>query len=438
MSLKPKLSQSQRLALTPALRQSLNILAMPLTDLTAVIEAEAAENPFLQVDHPGGDGSAYDYALATSEAPITLAESVRQQIAVMSLPDLVRDVALYLVGDLTDDGFLETEAEEVAADLRVAPDVIDQAITALQECEPVGVGAQNLTEGLTLQLIAKGITQADAEDATRHLDLFATRDWAKLQKTTGWPSDKMHKLAELIGTLSPFPAERFGETAQPITPDVLVEPDGQDGHRVMLARGVAPSVTLDRTLLAAAKGDAAAQEYSKERQARADALINAIAFRGRTLLRLVQAIIVHQHRFFSGDFSYLAPLTQVELAATLEVHPTTVCRAIAGKYVQVSGAIYPVSFFLTRATKSKADTGPSAYTVQQLIRRMIDAERPSAPLSDDEIVKKLKTDGVDIARRTVAKYRGCMNIPSSFERRRNAALQRTRPAPPGGVRSVKR
>lgn len=438
MSLKPKLSQTQRLALTPALRQSLNILAMSVTDLTAVIEAEAAENPFLLVDHPTGDGSAYDYALATSEAPVTLADSLRHQIALMSLPDPVRDIAHYLVGDLTDDGFLETTPQEAAAELGVAVGTVDQAIAALQDCDPVGVGARNIADGLILQLVAKGITRTEAEAATRHLDLFATRDWTKLQRATGWPSDKMHKLSALIGTLSPFPAERFGETAQPVMPDVIVESDGQGGHRVALARGVAPDVTVDRALLSAAKGDASAQAYSRERQARADALINAIEFRGRTLLRLVQAIVTHQHRFFSGDLGHLAPLTQVDLAARLDVHPATICRAIAGKYVQAGGAVYPVSFFLTRATKPGADAAPSAYTIQQHIRRMIDAEPPARPLSDDAIVKRLKTDGVDIARRTVAKYRGCMNIPSSFERRRKAALQRTRPAPPGGVRSVKR
>ncbi|MFV2035310.1 MAG: hypothetical protein ACC631_09425, partial [Halocynthiibacter sp.] len=139
----------------------------------------------------------------------------------------------------------------------------------------------------------------------------------------------------------------------------------------------------------------------------------------------------------SSDTSHLSPLSRYELAALLSLHPSTVGRSISGKYLQNNGTVYAFSHFFTQKLPTQDGAVISSYGVQQHIRRLVSLEADSAPLSDQDIVEKLRADGVDIARRTVAKYRRCMTIPSSFERRRLKATRRTRPVPPGCVKSVK-
>ena len=436
MALKPSLSlkQTQTIALTPELRQSLTLLRLPTADLIEHIHTAALENPLLVIGappKPRQDASAYDFALNSVAATVTLGESIRRQLAALPMPRLTRDIAIYLTGDLSETGYLETDIPETSATLGVPETEIQAAIQAIQSCEPTGVGARNLKECLLLQIIEKGIECEIAESALDHIPLLLSNQWATLCEILNISQDQIKTFVAVLKTLTPEPVTDHTTTSRPLIADIIVEEDENRGTTVSLSKSYLPDLTIDTSLLAQAKADIAAREYVKTQHARALDLIRAVQYRGETLLRIARAIVTKQHRFFIDGSNHLSPLTRITLAQQLSLHPSTVGRAIADKNLDLNGTIYPLSFFLGSGLKKGITGEVSAYVVQQSIRKIIEQETPDSPLSDDTIVKKLNADGVDIARRTVAKYRGCMNIPSSFVRRQIAAAQQAPHRSPG-------
>lgn len=436
MALKHTLSlrQTQTLALTPELRQSLTLLRLPATDLLEQIHTKALENPLLVVGSPPKSKqspSAYEFALDTVAESPTLGESIRRQLALMPLPARIRDIASYLTGDLSDIGYLESDIRETAQTLGVAEGDIETAVQAIQACEPTGVGARNLTECLLLQITEQGIDKETAGKLLKHIPQIRNCQWAELSEILDIPEEQIEAFATSLRSLTPEPAARHHSETRPLVADIIVEIDGKHRISVSLSENYLPDLTIDTDLYSQAKADAKAKAYIESQYNQAQSLIRAIQYRGKTLLRIARAIVSRQHRFFSDGRKYMSPLTRRELGEKLALHPSTIGRAIAGKNLDLDGTIYPLSFFLGAGLKKGISGEISAYAVQQTIRQLIDRESPDSPLSDDTIVKKLRADGVDIARRTVAKYRGCMNIPSSFVRRKIATAQQAPNRSPG-------
>ncbi|WP_457647549.1 RNA polymerase factor sigma-54 [Profundibacter sp.] len=436
MALKPTLSmkQTQTLALTPQLRQSLAMLRLPAVDLVEQIHTEALENPLLVIGAPRkakDSPSAYDVALNTVAETVPLGESIRRQLAMMSLPALIRDIANYLTGDLSDTGYLETDIDETAQTLGVAGGDIETAIQAIQQCEPTGVGARNLTECLLLQIVEKGIERDTAQKLLDHTPRILDGERGVLSEVLGVPDEQIETFVALLKTLKPEPVANHHPESRPLVADIIVEIGKDRRISVSLSESYMPDLAIDTDLLEQAKADAKAREYIETQYVRAQNLIRAVRYRGETLVRIARAIVTRQHRFFIDGTHHMTPLTRRALADELSLHPSTIGRAIAGKNLELDGTLYPLSFFLGAGLKKGMTGEVSAYVVQQIIRRMIEQESPDSPLSDDTIVKKLRADGVDIARRTVAKYRGCMNIPSSFVRRKIAAAQQAPHRSPG-------
>jgi len=433
MALKPTLSLKQEQTLTPQLRHSLHLLRLPTQDLLEYIHAEAQENPLLLVrarPASSGSASAYDVALSSVAATVTLGESVRQQLVTQSLPPKIRDVAIYLTGDLADNGLLETDTAETTETLGVTEAVIEQAIHAIQTCEPTGVGARNLTESLLLQMVDAGVQRDVAKGVLDNISLLLDDQWDTLSKLLGIEVAQLQPLAPLLRSFNPEPVSP-PPTTTPLIADIIVEDDENSGLSVSLSENYLPDLSLDTNLLSLAKTDFKAREYIETQTTRAKTLIRAVQYRGETLLRVARTIVTRQHRFFVDGSDYLSPLTRRELARELDLHPSTIGRTIAGKNLDLNGTLYPMSFFLGSGLKKGTSYSVSSYVVRQTICKMIAQEPPDSPLSDDAIVKKLNADGVDIARRTVAKYRGCMNIPSSFVRRKIAAAQQAPHRSPG-------
>ncbi|MHC0052104.1 RNA polymerase factor sigma-54 [Actibacterium sp. D379-3] len=432
MAVKPGLSarQTQRLSLTPALRQSLMLLHLPTADLLTEIARQAQENPLLLVHDAEGGSRAPDITAATRDLAQagTLAHSLQQQISLMPLDRPVAALAQFLTGDLTEDGYLDSTPADLSDCLGVPLDLVEAAIAALQACEPAGVAARDLAECLALQLIDRGVPRDTALAACAHLDLLAEARWKQAERQTGLPRATLEQIAATLRILSPRPASGFAETARPLIPELVVERDGGGGFTVTLNRSLLPEVRLDAALLEQLDvGDPLARSY----RGPAEALITALAYRGRTLRQVAIALTARQHRFFTQGPDHMAPLTRAELADTLGLHPSTVGRAMAGKALSFGGMVYPLDHFLSSGLTTADGGRISAFAVQRSIRRIIEHEAAEASLSDDKIAALLQREGVDIARRTVAKYRGCMKIPSSFERSRRRAAQRTRPVTPG-------
>jgi len=441
MALKPTLAltQKQRITLTPELRQSLTLLRLPLLDLIEHIRAEAIDNPLLQVSEPSANrhaDSAYDIALNSIADTITLGESIRHQLAALPIPRNVKDIAIYLTGDLSENGFLETNIPDAIIELNTTADDLEAAIEAIQSCEPTGVGARDITECLLLQLIEKGVQPATAQDVLKHVQLLVDGQWALLSNLLSLSEDRLIQIAELIRTLKPIPVAGPEATERPMVPDVSVEDTEKHGLSVTLSNLYLPELSLDTSLLSQARADPATARYIESHHMRARNLMHAVKYRGETLLRITREIVIHQHRFFIDGPDHLAPLTRTTIANKLSLHASTVGRAIADKNLDFNGTLYPLSFFLSSALKKGAFEHISAYSVQQAIYKLIKQEPARFPLSDSAIVKELRADGVDIARRTVAKYRGCMNIPSSFVRRKIAAAQQMPQNSPGSKKNM--
>ncbi|HDR28683.1 RNA polymerase factor sigma-54 [Rhodovulum sp.] len=414
MNLRPSLAprQSIGLRLTPALRTGLSLLRMPATDLADELRRAAAENPLIRLAEDAPEGNPGWHGTDTLAAPDPLGERLRRQIALMPLESAVSAIARFLTGDIDDHGYLDPEAQANVEAMGIAPDQVTKAIAALQACDPAGVGARNLEECLALQLRERGFPEAEARAACARLDLLAERRLAELAALTDIDAQKLLEMADALPGLTPRPGDGIGDEPLPPVPEILVEqgPDGQ--FCAVLDRLALPHAQFD-TVLADGLGSAA----GRMRDA-AQTLIQALRFRERTLEAVAHLILTRQHRFFAEGPEHLLPMTRAEMAGALGLHPSTVGRALADKALAFRGTVHPLSLFVSPALPATGARGVTAYAAQRRIRRLIEAETVDAILSDAEIAELLRQEGVDIARRTVAKYRSCLTIPPSFERRR--------------------
>jgi RNA polymerase sigma-54 factor len=412
--------QGQRLALTPALRLSLEMLRLPLADLAAEVAREAAENPFLIVEWPrrrgGAGGAAYEMALGTVADEPSLVENLRRQLALMTLPDRVAALADYLAGDLREDGYLDTPLDDYAARLGAGRDELAAALAALQSCEPAGVGARDLAECLALQLRDQGLPEELATRIIANLDRFGAGDIGALGRALGVSQAEARRLAGIVRGLRAQPVDpEETPAAQMLAPDLIVSRDNRGALKVETAQGAAPALWLDDALLDRA-GPGVFADGCRDR---GRTLIRALAQRRETLERIGAVLVEAQHRFFALGPDQLVPLSRADLAHRLDLHPSTVGRAVADKALEHDGRLYPLSmFFSVGLAGTVARGGPVSANVARLaLARIVAREDPGAPLSDAVICDRLRAEGVDITRRTVAKYRGCLAIPSSHERR---------------------
>lgn len=408
------LRQSQRLALTPTMRGQLAILGLSAEALAEELARAAAENPFLTLRPPRGTPTAYEIALADTTAPVPLSESLAAQIGLQRLARPVAAAAQLLIAELREDGYLDTPLPDLAARHGIDPAVLQDALAAVQRCDPPGIGARDLAECLTLQLADLGIDRALAAEAVAHLPLFAAGNWARLATLLSRPLPEVQAIAGLLDRVSPSPVQPSPAPAPIRLPEIAIDPRPDGTLAVRRHPDCLPRISFNRQLAAGAEpGSAlgAAQDRARD-------LIAALRLRGATLLRIGHHIAARQAQFFVRGGASLFPETQAEAAAALSLHPSTLSRAIAGKALECEGRVYPLSLFFQRAVPAGAGA-LSAFDVQRRIRALISAEPEEAPLSDAHIAGRLQEEGVDIARRTVAKYRKCMRIaPSSSRRRR--------------------
>lgn len=406
------LGQRQGIILSEAMRQSLALLRLPTAAAAEAILREAEENPFLVVDHVGGGPSAYDYALDTRAAVESLGERLRRQIALQRLDGATEAAALYLVGELREDGYLDVALAEVAAETGAPQAVLEAGLAALQACEPAGVGARDLAECLALRLADAGLDRMLAEACAQHLDDFAEERWARLAKSLGQPQVMLERIAALLRGFGSAPVRDEGGWVATLVPELAVEIGPQGMLSVTLLPGTLPACSVMAVSRVTLQG-----ETLRALHDRAGRMAAAIGSRRETLMAIGGFIAETQPAFFLGRHDTVAPVSRAEAAASLAIHPTTLGRALAGKALRAGNQIYPLGMFFSRSLPGP-DGAVSSFDIQQRIRAMIAEESATAPLADEDICAQLHKEGVDIARRTVAKYRKCMRIPSSFGRKR--------------------
>ena len=424
MAIKPglRVSQNQRLALTPALMQSISVLQMSITDLNNLVSTEIAENPFLSVEPPNRFDSGADFQMALETVPHqnSLAQSLTEQISLTSASQTIQSLAIYLANDLNEGGYLSESMDYYLRHLPHTESELDQAVAVLQQCEPTGIGARDLRDCLDLQLKALGETEETRHFLTDYLKLFAAGQHQQLAKLTAVSLSEIKRLAEVLKGLNPSPGTAFGQlTPEFIIPDIQVARRPEGGFSVDMARGVAPTLVVDHDLQAGLQDrDPHVTAFANHHVDRAQALTRAIAARSKTILQVAQNIVASQQGFFESGPQALKPMTRSDLAVEMTVHPSTITRAVANKALECEFGTFPFAYFFTSSLGAiSGDAKLSAQVVRLRIQKLIKGEPPSNPYADDTITTLLRESGVDISRRTVAKYRQCLNIPTSAKRR---------------------
>src|SRR5262245_47955744 len=357
----------------------------------------------------GGHDGEYNLEAFVSAEP-TLAGHLSEQL-LLSVTDPVRRIIGQHLIDLVDEaGYLTGDCSAVAEKLGAPVAEVEATLRVLQGFDPPGVCARNLSECLAIQLKERDRFDPAMQALVEHLELVARRDFAALRKICGVDDEDLVEMIAEIRQLNPKPGHAFGSTTvQPIVPDVFVRPGPDGGWLVELHSDTLPKVLINQSYYSAvsktAKKDAE-KSYLAECLQTANWLVRALDQRARTILKVATEIVRQQDGFFAHGVQHLRPLNLRTVADAISMHESTVSRVTANKYMATSRGIFELKYFFTSAIAS-ADGGEahSAESVRHRIRQLIDGESAADVLSDDTIVEKLRAAGIDIARRTVAKYR---------------------------------
>ena len=368
------------------------------------------------------DGREYDLEAFVS-AERTLAEWLREQVTLAITDPVQRMIGHYLVGLVDESGYLTGDLAAAAERLGTGIAEIEAVLAILQTFDPPGICARDLAECLALQLKERNRYDPAMAALIGRLDLVARRDFAGLKKICGVGDEDLADMIAEIRRLNPKPGLAFGSAiVQPIVPDVFVRPAPDGAWLVELNSDTLPKVLLNQTYYAKVSGSTrrdTEKSYLAECLQNATWLVRALDQRARTVLKVANEIVRQQDAFFAHGVQHLRPLNLKTVAEAISMHESTVSRVTANKYMATSRGIFELKYFFTSAIAgAHGGEAHSAEAVRHRIRQLIDAERVSHILSDDTIVDKLRDAGIDIARRTVAKYREAMRIPSSVQRRR--------------------
>ena len=416
--------------------------ALEIIDFNAHEPAQIPEEKQLDVDYdndftgadatpvrtPASASSYGDASLPGIDQTIVDRVSLRDHLAAQAAMALhtpvERMIAQCLIECLDEAGYLRLDTTSIAAALACPPADVEAVLEVLQGFDPTGVFARSLAECLRLQLCDRNRYDPAMAALLRNLDLVAKRDVARLQKACAVDHEDIVDMINEITALNPKPAFGFdGDPVQPITPDVLMRPaPGKVGWILEIDNVTLPRVLVDKhyyvTVHRQAR-DKAEKHYIAQQYQSANWLIRAMDQRATTILKVAAEIVRQQDDFFLKGVQYLKPLIRRDVAERVDLHESTVSRVTANKYISTPRGIFELKYFFTSAIAATGGAEDhSSEAVRACIKDLIDAETITAVLSDDKIVKTLKANGMDIARRTVAKYRKSMKIPSSIQRKR--------------------
>jgi RNA polymerase sigma-54 factor len=461
-----QLKLGQKLKLAPQLRQAIALLQLNRIELRQTIREALNTNPLLEradellddetteggdegdadvetaddydfdelpegYSVSGGPGPNYD-EFVSDRADESLHQHLLWQINLAGMSETDEAIARAIVYALDDDGYLRDDLATLRASLApeylVSHEEVAAVLERVQHFEPLGVASRSVGECLLVQLRAMpsdipalGLACHLVE---HHLDALGKQDIRTLLRTTGVDESDIHAAIAVIRRCDPHPCSRFGRDDENyIVPDVYVHP-AEDGWRVALNPDNDPGLKLNEMyarLARQARGEE--KRYLNDRLQEARWLISGLEMRNQTLLAVTQAIVERQHRFFTEGEPGLRPLLQREVAEMVDVHESTVSRATTEKYAHTPRGTFELKFFFSVGIDTRDGQQVSATAVRSRIRRLVDEEPAGKPLSDQALADRLAETGIQLARRTVAKYREQLGIPGSSQRRRAARMQ---------------
>jgi RNA polymerase sigma-54 factor len=448
----------QHLTLTPQVQQALKLLQMSALEFAQEMEQALTANPFLEENtdvpetpplrdaaaddivvpqepsSPGGTLEREQEDWGGADVQPTLSQHLKDQLMISPMGDRDRALAHMIIDSLDDDGYFKMSFEELAAlvppERDVRPEDFGAALRLVQSLDPAGVGARSLEECLSLQI------QALAEDAASdakvsdakvreaalricqgHLSLLANREWARLQHAAGCDEKTLHAARALIRSLDPRPGHRFGpQEARYVVPDVIVK-KVRDRWVAVINPASLPRVRLNRAYADAIQTRNGSNQSLARHLQEARWLLRSIEQRFATIQRVADAIVARQRGFFEYGEVAMKPLTLKLIAGELGLHESTVCRVTNNKYMATPRGLFEFKHFFSRRLATENGGAASATAVRAVMKELIAAEDPRAPLSDAELARLLAQQGLRVARRTITKYRALMRMPSVDVRR---------------------
>ena len=395
---------------------------VPAPPARAAASEPSGTSEWAGIGSGGREGEDYNPEAFVTAEP-TLAGHLSEQLGLAVTDPARRLIGAHLIDLLDEAGYLGGDLDGVADKLGTSRDEVERVLMMLQSFDPPGVCARNLAECLAIQLKERDRFDPAMQALIEHIDLLAKRDFGALRKLCGVDEEDLVDMIAEIRRLNPKPGLTFGSTlVQPVVPDVLVRSGPDGNYLVELNSDTLPKVLLNQSYYATvstAARNAAEKSYLSDCLQSATWLVRALDQRARTILKVATEIVRQQDGFFTFGVQHLRPLNLRTVADAIGMHESTVSRVTANKFMATSRGIFELKYFFTSAIAA-ADGGDahSAEAVRHRIRQLIDAETPDHVLADDTIVEKLRAAGIDIARRTVAKYREALRIPSSVQRRR--------------------
>ena len=414
--------------------------AVPEPDATQVndplLETPAATDPFDEIDF----GSFFDdyldpgYKSPASEsvekpsfetflsAPVTLGDHLRSQLSVSLISDQIRNAAESIIGNLDDDGYVSASLEEIAEAGEHKLEQVEEALRVVQSLDPAGVAARNLRECLLLQIESiNGRSGVAWQIVSNHLRLLETRQYKEIAKLLGRPLEHVDIAVRMIQHLNPRPGLRYsGAGARVVEPDVYFIKDADD-YIIQMNDEDVPQLRLNaqyRKMLDRENGATKeVRDYVRERYTSAIQLMKNIEQRKQTIMKVCQAIVRRQTEFLNHGLDHLKPMMIKEVAEEVGVHPSTVSRAVASKYVHTPQGVFELRYFFSEAVQGPSGSATPLLLLKRMVKKMIEDEDRTRPLTDEQITTLLQHQGINVTRRTVAKYREDMKIPSTHQRR---------------------
>lgn len=472
LELHQQLKLSQQLKMTPQLQQAIRLLQLSRIDLVETVHQELLENPFLEerdsVETPeesqpeseerkpesdtdtvydgessrNADWEDYlgDFASSPRDAQQrevqeeeNLSPEMRYaekpsleghllwQLRLSSLTEQEMAIGECIIGNLSSSGYLQATAEELATMTGDTPQQVESVIKRVQRFDPVGVAARTPQECLLVQIADRCLDKDPVLVAlvSSHLEDFEARRYKELMRLYNLDEDDLKEYIAVIQSLDPMPGASFGDSEPTyVSPDVFVRKVGDD-FVILLNEDGLPNLTISENCEAGLHGTATEKEYCNEKKRAASWLIRSLEQRNRTLYKVVESIVHHQRAFFEKGVGELHPLILKDIAEDINMHESTVSRITTNKYVSTPFGIFELKFFFNSAVSLTDGSQVGSESVKDLIRKLIAAEDVHNPLSDEAIGSMLKEKiGISIARRTVAKYRTALDIPSSSRRKR--------------------
>ncbi len=470
------IEQTQKLVMTPELIQAIQILQFNTQELDSYVQEQLLTNPVLEqgpasaegppdqqgtgrdgadasAEQGGSDGdmdidwkeylkerqyddiSYHQWEYKDSEekensyeqyttADVTLPEHLMFQFQFAAVKKGCRNVGRYIIESLDENGYMTLTVEEISRAMNVPEDKVREVLDIIHTFDPAGVGARDLKECLKIQMEQKGLLDEAYEKVLdQHLEDLAANRLGVISKSMGITVKEVQKMADVIKRLEPKPGRQFASQTDTryIVPDVLVE-RVDDEYLITVNDSSSPHLMVSpyyEKLLNEAEEDSNLSKYLTDRLNSALWLIKSIDQRKQTIYNVVEAVVKYQKEFFDKGSKYLKTLTLKQIAEEVGIHESTVSRSINGKYLQSPRGVFEIKYFFSGGVTGGQDgEGISSKSIKSFIKEMVEGEDPTSPYSDQDMVNLLKEKGIDISRRTVAKYRDEMQILSSSKRRR--------------------